>query len=186
MLNMELKRVIMLLVLLTVAVVAPAPTPAAPAGGEDNRAPELPTPLCEKLQVEPGNEVAFRTYALGVQVYKWNGAAWDFVGPVANLFADDNYRGQVGTHYAGPTWESNSGSKVVASRQAGCSPDSTAIPWLLLKTVSTDGPGIFNGVTYVQRVNTTGGLAPTAPGPFVGAEAKVPYTTEYYFYRAAS
>jgi hypothetical protein len=137
------------------------------------------------LQVRAGNKVAFHVYASGVQVYRWTGTNWAFVGPVANLFADHNYRGQVGTHYAGPTWESNSGSKVVARRLEGCSPDPSAIPWLLLETVSSDGPGIFNGVTYVQRVNTRGGLAPTTPGSFAGEEAKVPYTTEYYFYRAA-
>jgi hypothetical protein len=52
--------------------------------------------------VAAGNDVAFHTYASGVQVYKWNGTAWVFVEPVANLFADRNYHGQVGTHYAAP------------------------------------------------------------------------------------
>jgi hypothetical protein len=178
--NIKVKRVIWLVLLLAVAL-APIPTARANSG---NRGPDLPTPLCDNLQVPPGNKVAFHVYALGVQVYRWNGTSWGFVEPVANLFADDNYRGKVGTHYAGPTWESNSGSKVVASRVAACTPDPTAIPWLLLQTVSNDGPGIFSSVTYVQRVNTMGGLAPTAPGPYVGAEAKVPYTTEYYFYRS--
>ena len=120
---------------------------------------------------------------MGVQIYRWNGTTWEFVAPAAILFADDDYHGQVGTHYAGPTWESNSGSKVVASRVQGCTPDPTAIEWLRLKTVSTEGPGIFDRVTYIQRVDTTGGLAPTAPGPFIGAEVEVPYTAEYYFYR---
>jgi hypothetical protein len=39
-------------------------------------------------------------------------------------------------------------------------------------------------VTYIQRVNTSGGLPPSDPGPFIGAEEEVPYTAEYYFYRA--
>lgn len=179
--NMKLKRVIRLVVLLAVAL-AFIPAARANNGG---RSPDLSFPTCDKLQVPEGNKLAFHVYALGVQVYRWNGTSWDFVAPVANLFADDNYRGQVGNHYAGPTWESNSGSKVIAARMADCTPDATAIPWLLLKMVSTDGPGIFSSVTYVQRVNTTGGLRPTAPGSFIGAEVKVPYTTEYYFYRAA-
>lgn len=174
-------RLIMTLALLLVLT----PTRAARAAG-DNREPDLPTPLCDRLQVGPGNKVAFHAYALGVQNYRWNGASWAFVAPVANLFADDNYRGQVGTHYGGPTWESNSGSRVTATRLQACTPNATAIPWLLLETVSTDGPGIFNSVTYVQRVNTTGGLAPTAPGSYFGEEAKVPYTAEYYFYRPAN
>lgn len=178
--NIRLKRVFRLLLLLAATI---APLPAAYAK-EQNREPQLPSPLCDKLQVEAGNRVAFHVYALGVQVYRWNGASWVFVAPVANLYADDNYRGQVGVHYAGPTWESNSGSRVVASRLQSCTPDATAIPWLLLQTVSTDGPGIFNSVTYVQRVNTRGGLAPASPGSYAGEEAKVPYTAEYYFYRA--
>ncbi|HEX7318224.1 MAG TPA: DUF3455 domain-containing protein [Pyrinomonadaceae bacterium] len=155
---------------------------------EGTRTPDLPLPLCQSIQVEAGNEVAFHAYALGVQVYKWNGAAWVFEGPVANLYADAGFRGLVGTHYGGPTWESNSGSRVVGKRvlNTGCTPDANAIPWLLLEDVTTDGPGIFNGVTFIQRVNTTGGVAPTAPGAQVGAEARVPYTAEYYFYRASN
>lgn len=180
---LKMKRVIGLVVLLGLVGLATAAMPAARAG-DDNRAPDLPPTLCDGLQVPAGNKVAFHAYALGVQVYKWDGAAWVFVRPEATLYADAGYRGKVGTHYAGPTWESNSGSNVVGRRLAGCSPDSTAIPWLLLQAVSTDGPGIFKSVTYIQRVNTTGGLAPAAPGPTVGAEARVPYAAEYYFYRA--
>ena len=155
---------------------------------EADRGPELPLPLCQSIQVGEGNQLAFHAYALGVQVYKWNGTSWAFVGPVANLYADPGFRGQVGTHYGGPTWESNSGSRVVGKRVdgTGCTPNANAIPWLLLEDVSTDGPGIFNGVTFIQRVNTTGGLTPAAPGTFVGEEARVPYTAEYFFYRAAN
>jgi Protein of unknown function (DUF3455) len=151
---------------------------------DDNRSPDLPSPLCDRLQVQAGNEVAFHVYALGVQIYRWNGTSWGFVAPSARLFTDAEYHGEVGIHYAGPTWESHSGGKVIASRLESCVPDPTAIAWLLLQTVSTDGPGIFDRVTYIQRVNTTGGLPPTDPGPFIGAEEEVPYTAEYYFYRA--
>jgi hypothetical protein len=41
-------------------------------------------------------------------------------------------------------------------------------------------------VTFIQRVNTIGGTAPAEAGAFVGDEARVPYTTEYYFYRATN
>jgi Protein of unknown function (DUF3455) len=138
------------------------------------------------LQILTGDKVAFHVYALGVQIYRWNGTSWVFVAPEARLFADAEYHGEVGIHYVGPTWESHSGGKVIASRLEGCTPDPTAIPWLLLQTVSTEGPGIFDRVTYIHRVNTTGGLAPTDPGPFIGAEEEVPYAAEYYFYRATN
>lgn len=172
-----------LVLLLTVAGVALPSIPATGAG-ESSREPDLPSPVCDNLQVPPGNRVAFHVYAIGVQIYRWNGAGWGFVEPVATLFADADYHGKVGTHYVGPSWESNGGSKVVAARVAGCSPDPTAIPWLLLQTVSNDDPGIFGSVTFIQRVNTTGGMAPTAPGSSIGTTIEVPYTAEYYFYRA--
>jgi hypothetical protein len=177
------KLITRLFVLLAVAAFAAQSARAS----ESDRGPELPLPLCESIEVEAGHELAFHTYAVGVQVYKWNGGSWVFVEPVANLYADKGFRGQVGTHYAGPTWESNSGSKVIARRvqNTGCTPDANAIPWLKLEKVSTDGPGIFDRVTLIQRVNTTGGIAPAAPGAFVGEEARVPYTAEYFFYRAA-
>jgi uncharacterized protein (TIGR03118 family) len=89
----------------------------------------------------------------------------------------------VGTHFDGPTWQSNSGSKVVEQRVEGCTPDPTAIPWLLLRTVSQEGPGIFSGVTYVQRLNTVGGIAPSGPGTTLGEVRRVPYTAEYTFFR---
>jgi len=144
--------------------------------------PDLPA-ICSGLRIGLGNNQSFKVYAQGVQIYRWSGTAWDFVAPEADLFANAGFDGKVGIHYAGPTWESNSGSKVIAARVTGCAPDSTAIPWLLLKTVSANGPGIFNKVTYIQRLNTTGGLAPAAPGSKIGQVARVPYTAIYYFYR---
>jgi len=175
------KSFIGMFVLLIVIALAPAAISAAPA--DDNRPPELPSPLCDQVNVPEGSRLQFRAFATGVQVYRWDGSAWLFVQPVANLFANVDYTGQIGTHYAGPTWESTSGSKVVGTRLFGCQPDPTAIPWLRLEAVSTSGPGIFNSVTFIQRLNTTGGLAPSTPGLVVGQTAEVPYTAEYYFYR---
>jgi hypothetical protein len=179
------KFVIGLVALFSVAGLALASIPVAGVS-DDNRTPVLPSPLCDSIQVPSGNKVSYHVYARGVQIYRWTGASWAFVAPAADLFADANYHDKVGTHYGGPTWESNSGSKVIGSRVpgTGCAPDATAIPWLLLKAISTSGPGIFNKVTYIQRVNTAGGLAPATPGTTIDEVAEVPYTTEYYFYRA--
>src|SRR5215204_7483892 len=141
---------------------------------------------CGSIQVEAGNEVAFHAYAIGVQIYRWNGTSWALLAPDAKLYADAGYNGKVGFHFEGPRWQSNSGSQVLAARVpgTGCTPDSSAVAWLLLKAVSNEGPGIFSNVTFIQRVATTGGLAPTEPGTTVGQEKRVPYTAEYYFYRA--
>jgi len=148
------------------------------------READLPSPQCDSLNVPAGNRVSAHVYALGVQVYRWNGTAWAFVGPDATLYADQGFNGQVGTHYVGPTWEAEDGSKVVAAKFADCLPNRGAIPWLRLDAVTSSPQGRFAGVTHVQRVNTIGGTAPATAGTFVGDEARVPYTAEYYFYRS--
>ena len=151
---------------------------------DNNNGPELPA-QCSSIQIDEGNKLAFHG-TRGVQIYRWNGTSWDFIAPVVSLFAEANYFGEVGDHYTGPTWESKSGSKVVARRVlgTGCTPDPSAIAWLKLERVSSGGPGMFNAITFIQRVNTTGGLAPAEAGLSVGDVKEVPYTAEYYFYRA--
>ena len=139
----------------------------------------------------PANQsLAFVLDATGVQQYECKatatGAAWTFVAPVADLF---NLGLVAGTHYAGPTWEANDDSTVVAARVQGAAIDATAIPWLLLSAVDHGGPwlGTMSNVTWIQRLSTTGGLAP-ATGcnvDLIGATADVPYTAEYYFYRTS-
>lgn len=175
------KRIIGFVVMLTVFSVALAAIPARAA--DHKRAPELP-PLCSDIQVPAGHKVAFHVYARGVQIYRWDGNTWAFVAPVATLFSDAEFTDQVGIHYAGPRWESNSGSIVRAANAIRCDLDpANDIPWLRLQAVETKGPGIFSSVTYIHRVNTHAGLAPTAPGSSVGASIEIPYTAEYFFYR---
>ncbi|MCI0361563.1 MAG: DUF3455 domain-containing protein [Planctomycetaceae bacterium] len=149
--------------------------------GNDNRAPDLGD--AQNLRVEEGHKVAFRAYAEGVQIWSWNGASWDFLRPEAVLYAGADDDELFGIHYAGPTWESDSGSYVVGAVVDRATPNPDAIPWLLLKGVESGGPGIFDGVTFIQRVNTVGGKAPAYDGDFPGEEVGVPYTADYYFYR---
>jgi hypothetical protein len=147
------------------------------AAGTDNRAPEVPADIA----VTGNNKVHFHGFGVGVQIYTWSGSAWTGPVPEAMLF-DGN--GVVAIHFAGPTWESNSGSKVVgAAVQPTVTVDTNAIPWVRLRAVHTEGPGIFADTTFIQRVNTTGGRAPSANGAFVGQVARVPYTADYFFYR---
>jgi uncharacterized protein DUF3455 len=163
-------------------------------GATDNRAPELP-PIAASLAVAEGNKVHFHAYAVGVQIYIATPSAadptqfvWTFTAPEAVLFDADG--DTVGIHYAyaGPTrpaWETESGSLVVGARTV---PPVTvtpgAIPWLIINAIQATGPGVLDGTTYIQRVNTTGGVAPGAAPTQAGQEARVPYTAEYYFYRA--
>jgi hypothetical protein len=139
----------------------------------------------DSLQVDAGHKVASWAYAEGVQIYKWNGTAWAFQRPEAVLYSGDGEDDEVvGLHYAGPTWESTSGSKVAARRiRDPYTPDATAIPWLLLEATASAGPGRYHRVTFIQRLYTTGGIAPADAGEFVGEEVGVPYTAWYVFYR---
>ena len=158
-------------------------TTAGAGPDNDPRAPEL-VGECAKLRVEAGNKVIAHGFAIGVQTYRWDGTAWVFVAPTAVLYEDEDLHGEFATHFAGPTWQSNSGSFVVAAADKSFAPDPDSIPWVLLHATATGGDGIFAGVTFVQRVNTAGGKAPADPGRAVGEVADVPYTAEYFFYRA--
>ena len=149
--------------------------------------PEVPA----NLVIDAGHVVSFHTYAEGVQVYVSTETSpgvyqWVFKAPIADLYSNAGNSGLVGTHYAGPTWESISGSKVVAKKLDEAIVDPNAIAWLKLQAVTSQGPGIFDGTTFIQRVNTTGGKAPLtgANASNVGEELHVPYTAEYYFYEA--
>ncbi|HET9526733.1 MAG TPA: DUF3455 domain-containing protein [Pyrinomonadaceae bacterium] len=178
-----IKSVIRLLVMLAVAGFAIQPASAVTMPANDN-GPELPE-ACSSIAVEAGNRLAFHVYAKGVQIYRWNGISWSFVAPEATLYAEENFFGEVGIHGMGPHWTSKSGSRVEAERvqNTGCRPDPDAIEWLLLKMKTTSDSGIFGRVTFIQRTNTTGGMAPAEPGT-LNELRRIPYTAEYYFYRA--
>ena len=131
------------------------------------------------LEVQ-GPEI-LRVTATGDQIYVWREAQkmWMFKAPEARFSG----AGVTGRHYAGPTWEADDGSLVLAHKvNEKPSPDANSIPWLLLKAVDHLGRGILSQVTFIQRLNTKGGVAPTAPGTKDGQEARVHYTAVYIFY----
>ena len=161
--------------------VAPDRTVTLPTSISAFKAPQLDA--CPELRADENMKVAYHVYAKGVQIYRWTGSAWQLTGPDAVLSADKQGKSVVGTHYEGPKWESNSGSIVSGTVANRCTVDPNAVQWLSL-TATAEGPGIFSNVVFIQRVNTAGGKAPATPGASVGAEVRVPYTTEYYFYRA--
>lgn len=137
-----------------------------------------------------GNEETARWHGIGFQIYVSVPRTddptmfqWTFKAPAAILYNGGGHI--VGRHYAGPTWESNNGSKVVGMKIAAVnSPDPNAIPWLLLKAVSHAGHGMFSEVTYVQRLDTQGGKAPADPPTEGGIEVSIPYTATYVFFEA--
>jgi hypothetical protein len=145
-----------------------------------------------RIAVPAGNKVFLVGHASGVQLYSCNptadGFAWGFVAPRANLYGASGKL--VTTHFGGPTWQAMDGSAVVAQRVDGVTVDGSAIPWLLLAKVSTtSGPegDRLTKTTYIQRTQTTGGLAPAAGdcnASTAGDVVEVPYTADYYFWKA--
>jgi hypothetical protein len=168
-----------------------------------------------KLQVEPGNEAFLLGHAFGTQNYvcKPSGSGVSFVlfTPQATLLKDNDDR-QITTHFFSPnpaepntdatvtatgliraSWQARDSSTVwakVHQPDGVLTVDPHAIAWLLLDVVGTqDGPTggrTLSDTTFIQRLNTTGGLAPATgctSSADVGNQAIVPYTADYVFYK---
>ena len=166
------------------------------------------------LAVPAGNNPFLVGHAFGTQNYiclpsaaSPTGFAYSLFTPEATLLDDSDE--QIITHFFSPnpnpaeagviraTWQhSRDGSSVWAkvihsplTDPAFVAPNSVA--WLLLQEVGVQGGptggDVMTGTTFVQRVNTHGGVAPptgcSALGD-VGTRAFMPYTADYYFYTA--
>jgi hypothetical protein len=145
-----------------------------------------PPVVPSKIQVPDGNKVFLVGHAVGVQIYSCNGVVWSSATPRANLY--DDHGKLIITHFAGPTWQATDGSKVVGQPEASVTVDPTAIPWVRLSASTTPGPDgdRLVATTFVQRIATTGGLAPAAAAcnaTTAGTVAEVPYTADYYFWK---
>jgi hypothetical protein len=160
------------------------------------------------IQVPAGNKLFLVGHAVGTQNYVClpadDGVKFVLYTPQATLFAKQQ---QVTTHYFSPnpveggtiraTWQHSKDTSTVwgqvmeghsSTDPAFVAPD--AIPWLLVTVVGAQagrtGNGALTETTFIQRINTVGGIAPatgcTSPAD-VGNRAFVPYTTDYYFYK---
>jgi hypothetical protein len=185
-----------------------------PVEAHDVTPPSVPV----EIQVPAGNVAFLRGKATGTQNYACSpsgtGFAWILFTPEATLFNKADK--QIITHFFGPNpdpndvntdprvlakgtiraaWQARDTSTVWAkvsplSRPIVVRPDS--IPWLLLETVGVqEGPtggDTLTPTTFIQRVNTFGGLAPStgcSQLADVGKKAFVPYTADYFFFAKA-
>lgn len=178
------KRRAMLACLLSTAIAGTALAATASARVDTPAVPPA-------VEIGAGHVPYLVGHATGVQIYGCaatpDGPKWGLIAPRANLYGD---QGQlIATHFAGPSWQAKDGSLVRAARVDGATPDPTAIPWLKLKATSTEaGPDGARLVrtSYIQRIATTGGLAPAASEcttDTIGAQQEIPYTADYVFYR---
>jgi len=171
--------------------------------------PDVPADLV----VPEGHQPFLVGQATGTQNYicmpAATGVAWKFLGPQATLFLPvhgGHLQQQITTHYlsanpeesgtARATWQHSFDTSRVWAFADRISTDPNyvapgAIAWLRLAKVGTetgpDGGSILAQTTFIQRINTIGGAAPATgctQASNIGVMVLVPYTTDYYFYRA--
>jgi len=165
--------------------------------------PAVPT----DIQVQAGFRPFLVAHASGTQNYicalVGTEFTWLFIGPQATLF--NSTLQQVATHFHSTnpyqddaiqaTWQSSRDTSSVWAVKYKGSTDSAyvapdAIEWLLLEVKGAQA-GPTGGTTlvpakWIQRVNTSGGLAPPASECNAGTlknRKLVPYEADYYFYR---
>jgi hypothetical protein len=174
----------------------PAVAPAAPAAAPVPSAPPPPAleaPARPSLglfsqirapgEVEPVLELA----ATGVQIFRCEsdpkqGVHWQFRLPEAEL---RDARGQVVVHHgANYSFEHIDGSRLIGTIVGNdAAPGDNAVRWLLLRT-QFYGQGELDKVTYVQRVDTSGGMPPPqCSAEQVNQILRVPFSAKFIFYR---
>ena len=170
-----------------------------------------PPPVPANIQVPARSKLFFVGHAVGTQNYvclpAGTGVKFTLFTPQATLFHD---REQATTHYFSPnpaeggtvraTWQHSKDTSTVWGKVADgnssadpafVAPD--AIPWLLVTVVGAQagptGGDKLAGTTFIQRLNTAGGVAPATGCTSltdVGNKAFVPYTADYFFYKKAA
>jgi hypothetical protein len=189
------------------ALTVSPPQPVHADQGRHLTPPSVPA----KIQPEEGSRLFLVGHAYGTQNYIClpSGAGFKFVlfTPEATLF--EHRAKQVTTHFFSPnpeenntvraTWQhsrdtSTVWAKAIDSIDHTSNPElvaAGAIPWVLLgKAGVAEGPGggdTLTKTTFVQRLNTSGGVAPAtgcASLADVGKQAFQPYEADYFFYSA--
>lgn len=145
------------------------------------------------VQVPAGHRVAFETAAAGDITYQCQARKdmagqyeWVFMSPDAGLKGRQGER--LGKYYGPPaTWDFNDGSKVSGAQLAVAPNGSGNIPLQLVKANPAMGMGAMQGVTYIQRVATQGGIAPAmlCDGSKAGVKQIVNYQADYILWKAA-
>jgi hypothetical protein len=157
-----------------------------PLGGQTGQSP-LPN---SELKDPPGQKAQFRFHTLShsAQIYTCRqsaaGFAWAGPDPDAMLMGSD--KKFVVHHYKGPTWEADDGSIVRSDGTLArhfLPADKNAIHWLELPAKEQSGQ--FAKVTFIHRIDTSGGLTPSdkpCDAQHAGDQERVEYSATYMFY----
>jgi hypothetical protein len=161
-----------------------SPAAAALAAGEAGAAPaafERVSDVPEGLRVPSGHRIVFEAIVTaGAQTYRCAPEGrFVLLGPTAML---RGHEGQYTAHYFGPNWQYQDGS-VIVGKVIAKEPRANAVDQLLLQVAQHDGrPGLFSDVDYVQRLATSGGVAPPQCDPKRDSTLAVAYTAIYQFW----
>lgn len=176
----------------TLALAATAVLGACASGMQAPPAMFSQAGLPAAVQVPAGHKVAMETVGVGQITYECRAKKdlagqfeWVFVGPDASLM--DRAGRQVGRYYGPPaTWESNDGSKLTGAQLAVAPAAAGSIPLQLVKANPATGMGAMQGVTYIQRVATQGGVAPAmaCDAASLGSKQVVKYQADYILWKA--
>jgi hypothetical protein len=173
-----------------------------------------PPPVPDNIQVPAGNVAFLVGHALGTQNYECQPSptighvAWTLFTPQATLFSDQGE--QLTTHFFSPnpnpdpvehgivraTWQDSRDTSTVWAKAIASSVDPNfveagAVPWVNLQVVGaqagpTGGETLSGSTTFVQRLTTSGGAAPSTGcdrPTDIGKKAFMPYTADYFFYK---
>jgi hypothetical protein len=160
------------------------------------------------IEVAAGHTPYLVGHAAGTQNYSCvptdKGIAWQLYTPQATLL--DATGKQLTTHFFSPnplaaaeflpTWQHSADTSAVWVKADAAPYTGTdfvapgAVAWLRLRVVASvagpTGGEALTATTYIQRVHTSGGVAPAAgcsrPRD-LGKKVFVPYSADYYFYR---
>ena len=149
--------------------------------------------LAEAIRVPAGNRVILETTADGVLNYECRANAttagtlgWVLVGPKAEL---TDRGGKKVADYFGPpaTWRHVDGSSVIGA-QLAIAPvvGATNLPVQLVRGTPGASSGMLQNVTYIQRINTKGGLDFTkaCTQADIGDKMTQRYQADYVFWTA--
>jgi hypothetical protein len=168
-----------------------------------------PPPVPTEIEVAPPDQAFLIGHGVGTQNYECQPVnsvgrvGWVLFTPQATLFGDASE--QLTTHFFSPnpdegnivrvTWQDSRDTSSVWGVLIASSMDANfvradAVPWLKIeKSGEQAGPTggeTLSKATFIQRVNTAGGLAPSTGcdrPTDVGKRAFIPYSADYIFYK---
>lgn len=143
----------------------------------------------EAIKVPDGNNAYLTAHAKGDQIFhcvlKAGAYSWKWHAPEAKLYGMQK-QDLIGSHDAGPSWTYKDGGSITAKAvQKTDAPDKGSAQWLLLEVIKQQKAGLLAQTSFVQRINTQGGIAPTVgcDANHIGSEKRVGYSADYIFYK---